>query len=76
MGSAVWMYENILHALFGRKIWLFQWWTVAGPVSLAQASQSRLGEMKQGDFLHEISPRRLAHLLSELATRPGERDLA
>ncbi|QCD97658.1 hypothetical protein DEO72_LG6g2369 [Vigna unguiculata] len=29
-----------------------------------------------GRSLHEISPRRLAHLLSEQATRPGERDLA
>ncbi|QCD94721.1 hypothetical protein DEO72_LG5g2806 [Vigna unguiculata] len=27
-------------------------------------------------FLHERSPRRLAQLLSEQATRPSERDLA
>ncbi|QCD83956.1 hypothetical protein DEO72_LG2g4305 [Vigna unguiculata] len=58
---------------------IFQWGTVARPVNLAQASQSRLGEMKQGASLrplHEKSPRRLAQLLSEQATRPGERDLA
>jgi len=72
---------------FGWKTWLLQWGTVArpvnlaqaSPVNLAQASQSRLGEMKQGASLgplHEKSPRRLAQLLSEQATRPGERDLA
>ena len=50
-----------------------------GSGNIAQASQSRLGEMKQGTSLgplHEKSPRRLAQLLSEQATRPGERDLA
>ncbi|QCE12183.1 hypothetical protein DEO72_LG10g3424 [Vigna unguiculata] len=53
--------------------------TVARPVNLAQASQSRPGEMKQGArlvLLHEKSPRRLAQVLSEQATRPSERDLA
>jgi len=55
---------------------------VARPVNLAQASPSRLGkmgEMKQGarlGLLREKSPRRLAQLLSEQATRPSERDLA
>ena len=52
---------------------------MARPVNLAQASQSRLGKMKQGASLgplHEKSPRRLAQLLSEQTTRPGERDLA
>ncbi|QCE10515.1 hypothetical protein DEO72_LG10g1745 [Vigna unguiculata] len=49
--------------------------TVARPVNLAQASPSRLGEMKQGarlSFLREKSPRRLAQFLSEQATRPSE----
>jgi len=53
--------------------------TVAKPVILAQASQSRLGEMNRdspGSFLRERSSRRPARLLSEQATRPGERDLA
>ena len=48
--------------------------TVARPVNLAQASPSRLGEMKQGarlSFLREKSPRRLAQFLSEQATRPS-----
>jgi len=79
VGSVVLRCESTLHVLFGRKTWLLQWGTVARPVNLAQASQSRLGEMKQGANLgplHEKSPRRLAQLLSEQATRPGERDLA
>ncbi|QCE03515.1 hypothetical protein DEO72_LG8g1540 [Vigna unguiculata] len=53
--------------------------TVARPANLAQASPSRLGEMKQGarlSFLREKSPGRLAQFLSEQATRPSERDLA
>jgi len=67
-GSVDWMCESTLHVLFGRKTWLWQWGTVARPANLAQASQSRLGEMKQGASLgplHEKSPGRLAQLLSE-----------
>jgi len=48
VGSVVWMCESTLHVLFGRRSWLLQWRTVARPVNLAQASQSRLSEMKQG----------------------------
>jgi len=73
------MRENTLYAWFGLKNMAVQWRTVARPVNLAQASQSRLSEMKQGarlELLREKSPRRLAQLLSEQATRPGERDLA
>jgi len=73
------MRENTLYACFGLKNMAVQWRTVARPVNLAQASQSRLSEMKQRarlELLREKSPRRLAQLLSEQATRPGERDLA
>ncbi|QCE05829.1 hypothetical protein DEO72_LG9g837 [Vigna unguiculata] len=52
---------------------------MASPVNLAQASPSRLGEMQQGarlGLLREKSPRRLAQLVSEQATRPSARDLA
>ena len=54
--SVVLMYENTLHVLFDRKTWLLQWRTVAIPVNLAQASQSRLGEMKQGDLCTKSRP--------------------
>ena len=79
VGSVVLMCEGTLHVLFGRKTWLLQWRTVARPVNLAQSSQSRLSEMKQGarlGLLRERSPRRPAQRLSERAPRPGERGLA
>ena len=44
-----------------------------------ETCKSRPSEMKQGArlvLLHEKSPRRLAQLLSEQATRLSERDLA
>ncbi|QCD89629.1 hypothetical protein DEO72_LG4g575 [Vigna unguiculata] len=53
--------------------------TVARPVTLAQASQSRLGEMtgiRLEPFLRERSPKRPARLLSERVPHPGERGLA
>ncbi|QCD85560.1 hypothetical protein DEO72_LG3g79 [Vigna unguiculata] len=53
--------------------------TVARPVNLAQASLSRLGQMKRGarlSFVREKSPGRRAQFLSEQATRPSERDRA
>ena len=56
VGSVVWMYKNILHVLFDEKTGLLQWRTVARPVNLAQASQSRLGEMKQGDLCTRSRP--------------------
>ena len=40
----------------GSFSWLLQWWTVARPVNLAQASRSRLGEMKQGDLCTKSRP--------------------
>jgi len=48
IGSVVLMCGNGLHVWFGSFSWLLQWRTVTRPVNLAQASQSRLGEMKQG----------------------------
>ncbi|QCD87464.1 hypothetical protein DEO72_LG3g2000 [Vigna unguiculata] len=73
VGSVVLMCENTLHVLFGRKTWLLQSRTVARPVNLAQASQSRLSEMKQGarlGLLHERSPRRPARSFERGNTSP------
>jgi len=55
-GSAVWMREGTLHVWFGSFSWLIQWRTVARPVNLAQASQSRLSEMKQGGLCAKSRP--------------------
>ncbi|QCE11056.1 hypothetical protein DEO72_LG10g2289 [Vigna unguiculata] len=52
---------------------------VAGTDKPAQASWSRLGEINSGSpkpFFHEWSPRRPTVILSERASRPGERGLA
>ncbi|QCE03698.1 hypothetical protein DEO72_LG8g1723 [Vigna unguiculata] len=54
----------------------FQVKTVAGTDKLAQASWSCLGEINRGSpkpFFHEWSPRRPTVILSERASRPGER---
>jgi len=52
---------------------------VARPVNLAQASQSRLGEMNRG-LAHKICakgrPGDLLYFLSERTPRPDERGLA
>jgi len=51
---------------------------VARPANLAQASQSRLGEMDRDSpkpFFRERLPRRLAQFLSERVSRPSERGL-
>jgi len=52
---------------------------VARPANLAQASQSRLGEIDRDSskpLLRERLPRRPAQFLSEQVSRPGERGLA
>ena len=71
--SFVLVWLNALYAWLVRYTWLLQWRTVARPVNLAQASQSRLGEMKQGarlGLLHERSPRRPARTFERGNTSP------
>jgi len=71
--SFVLVWLNACYAWLIWYTWLLQWRTVARPVNLAQASQSRLGEMKQGarpGLLHERSPRRPAWTLERGNTSP------
>jgi len=71
--SFVLVWLDALYAWLVRYAWLLQWRTVARPVNLAQASQSRLGEMKQGarlGLLHERSPRRPARTFERGNTSP------
>ena len=56
VGSVIRMDKIALHAWFGSFSWLLQWRTVARPINLAQASLSRLGEMKQGDLCTRSRP--------------------
>jgi len=51
----MWVWERFA-CWFGSFSWLLQWRTVARPVNLAQASQSRLGEMKQGGLYTKSRP--------------------
>ncbi|QCD85553.1 hypothetical protein DEO72_LG3g72 [Vigna unguiculata] len=70
---------SIFQVREARTLCLFGVKTVAGTDKLAQASWSRLGETNRGSpkpFFHEWSPRRPTVILSERASRPGERGLA
>jgi len=63
------VYENALYAGLVRFTWLLQWRTVARPVNIAQASPSRLGEMKQGARLSFYTKGRLGDSLNFWASR-------
>jgi len=68
VGSVVLMCESTLHVLFGRKTWLLQWRTVARPVNLAQASQSRLSKDET-----RSSPRASARKVTQATSSTFER---